>query len=129
MKAYWKIDDTIIAEFPSLDMAESDLASLLESRQESFELVMNDKVIIIQVKDIAVVPVAETNYEKSQYCDIEKLKEAVWQEWLDFVRCAKGLDSVNYLVKKYGFTGMFTGLEGHITKETLVNVLQKVLNE
>jgi hypothetical protein len=44
---------------------------------------------------------------------MEKLKEAVWQTWLGQVRGGMGCGTPTEMVKEYGFTGPFAGLDKH----------------
>jgi len=59
----------------------------------------------------------------------EKLKEAVWQEWLYHVKGAKGSSTVTELIEQYGFTGNFTGLNKHMTRDELIDDLQDIFGE
>jgi hypothetical protein len=44
---------------------------------------------------------------------VEELKDAVWQTWLRGVESGMGSGTPTEMVKEYGFTGHFAGLDAH----------------
>jgi hypothetical protein len=62
---------------------------------------------------------------------MEKLKEAVWQTWLRQVKSGMGCGTPTEMVKEYGFTGPFAGLDNHFKNPleiagALENVQEKI---
>jgi hypothetical protein len=50
---------------------------------------------------------------RSKNLRVEELKEAVWQTWLRMVKSGMGAGSPTEMVKEYGFTGDFAGLDDY----------------
>jgi hypothetical protein len=67
-------------------------------------------------------------YREVKSVSVEELKDAVWQTWLRGVESGMGSGTPTEMVKEYGFTGDFAGLDDHYKNPwELVNALEQAL--
>lgn len=66
-----------------------------------------------------------TTYTQEKQVDPKtKLKNAIFENFLQFVEAGRGGDPIHYLVDRMGFTGNFAGLDRYLTKNELIECLE-----
>lgn len=61
---------------------------------------------------------------------VEELKQAVWETWLRSVKSGMGCGTPTEMVKEYGFTGDFAGLDRHFKDPLeIAGALERVRDE
>jgi len=59
----------------------------------------------------------------------QKLKDAIYNSWLQTFKSAKGPYSVRQIFNDWGFTGMLSGLDQFFTEREFIEILQDIFDE